>query len=65
MATQIYTKLGLKQSEWNRLPKKAKEKLRAATWKKKPCDICAKPVQVLGSHEGPTWCLEHAGSWGE
>ena len=40
-----------------------KKKLENVSWTTKPCAICAKPVQVLESHEGDTWCMEHAGTW--
>lgn len=39
------------------------KKLANTQFTTKPCAICEKPVQVLTTHKGDTWCLEHAGTW--
>lgn len=59
----IWEKYGLTHEEWVGLSDEDRGKITGQAWISKPCDICAKPVSVLATHEGPTWCMEHAGTW--
>lgn len=63
--TPVWEQYGLTEGEWSALSEQDKEKLTGLNWTSKPCKICGKAVSVLDSHEGDTWCLEHAGKWGK
>lgn len=60
-----WDRYGMTQEDWENLSEEDREKLTGQEWVTKHCDICGKAVAVLSTHEGPTWCLEHAGTWKE
>lgn len=60
-----WTRFGLSEERWLELTPDERNKLSGTRFKIKKCDICGKNVTVLDTHQGATWCLEHAGSWKE
>lgn len=74
-ADSIRLHYGFSESEWLELSDEDRGKITGQSWTMKLCvgqnptsipgvlHRCNKPVAVLSTHAGDTWCGEHAGTW--